>query len=216
MFQIEFPDLFFFFCFFRQRRSLTIVTTTVTLDFALMWLLLLLPPLLLSLVPLASASGSAPVPGTLRPGRIHPTPGLDLPGLSGFLRPADAARICDAHPTCAGFTYRGLADSSSSSSRFPHTKYDMLFVRYVHEVDTRGIFSHWSSYVTAKRVATYDGTFAQGAIPVVGGGAAGSSGLGIVVVAKNVTSVCKAKVTRDFYLPDWLGHGASSSRTRRE
>ncbi len=84
--------------------------------------------LVLALVtkPSSASDDDGDVRGKFHLGRLLPpsSPGLlDLslssPGLpNGFLRPADAARACDRHPECAGFTYRGLRDTS----KFPDKK----------------------------------------------------------------------------------------------
>ncbi len=50
-------------------------------------------------------------------GRLHPAD-YDLSELNGLYRPTDAALMCDDHPTCAGFTYRGLLNTTN----FPDKK----------------------------------------------------------------------------------------------
>ncbi len=45
-------------------------------------------------------------------GRIHPSD-YDLPELNGLYRPREAADLCDSHPICAGFTYRGLMNNTA-------------------------------------------------------------------------------------------------------
>ncbi len=73
---------------------------------------ILLIAAVLNLTATGTATGTAnkgTFKGTFRLGRLLPS-GLDLVELNGVLSPGEAAAACDAHPTCAGFTYRGLLD----------------------------------------------------------------------------------------------------------
>jgi len=113
-------------------------------------------PILLLLATLAN--------GEFLLGRVPPAD-YDLSDLNGFFGPEDAARACDSHPTCAGFTYRGLLDFAS----FPENAvYETFFLRYVHQIDVRAPSANWVTYLTEKPFAVYNGTFAGTAVSLKG------------------------------------------------
>lgn len=66
--------------------------------------LLLITLLLLLLARIGAIETSG---GVFELGRLVPS-GFDLDELDGTFSPGEAASLCDAHPNCAGFTYRGL------------------------------------------------------------------------------------------------------------
>ncbi len=115
-------------------------------------------------------------------GKLHPA-GFDLPELNGVYRPAEAADACDQHPTCAGFTYRGLLNFVE----FPDRRYETFFVRFVDYIDDMAYFSNWVTYVTSKPFARYDGLFSGTFVPV-------ATDPGSLVTPENVTKVCNLQV----------------------
>ena len=84
-------------------------------------------------------------PGEFMIGKTPPAE-FDMLELNGFHLPGDAAKLCDAHPTCAGFTYRGLLDNI----KFPDRKYETYFFRFIHFVDGDRDYANWVTYKTKK------------------------------------------------------------------
>jgi len=66
-------------------------------------------------------------------GRVHSGP-FDLGHLDGRYRPAEAAQVCEEHPVCAGFTYRGLMPGENSDDDM---EYFCGFAQYISQVDNR-------------------------------------------------------------------------------
>ena len=78
-------------------------------------------------------------------GKVPPAE-FDMPELNGDHIPADAVRLCDSDPICAGFTYRGLYDNR----KFPGRKYEIYFFRFIHYVDGTKEYANWVTYKTKK------------------------------------------------------------------
>lgn len=86
-------------------------------------------------------------------GKVPPS-NYDLAQLNGVYEPLEAAKLCDEHKICAGFTYRGLMNTTD------HKKYEMYFFRYIHQIGTEAQLSNWVTYKTKKLFAEYYGIFA--------------------------------------------------------
>ena len=87
-------------------------------------------------------------------GKVPPAE-FDMPDLNGIHKPETAVQICDEHPLCAGFTYRGLMNTTKVEQK----EFDILFFRFVHHISKEDMFSNWVSYLTQKPYAFYDGVF---------------------------------------------------------
>jgi hypothetical protein len=82
--------------------------------------------------------------GRIPPGRF------EYPQLNGYFSPKEAARVCEADAACAGFTFKGTANS-------PKASFETYFFHFVpKELFEKGSgleqFYHWTSY----RVTTRD------------------------------------------------------------
>ena len=74
----------------------------------------------------------------------------------------ESMEACDNHPTCAGFTYRGLINQTS----FPDKKYETFFFNYIPFIDTNKPYFNWVSYKTTKLFGIYNGTFEGASVKV--------------------------------------------------
>ena len=98
-----------------------------------------------SVILLVTLSGLQGITGDFMIGKTPPAE-FDILELNGHHLPGDAAKICDAHPICAGFTYRGLLDNA----KFPDKTYETYFFRFIHFVDGDRDYANWVTYRTKK------------------------------------------------------------------
>eukprot|EP00095_Tigriopus_kingsejongensis_P005222 maker-scaffold585_size130225-snap-gene-0.20 protein:Tk05222 transcript:maker-scaffold585_size130225-snap-gene-0.20-mRNA-1 annotation:"bifunctional arginine demethylase and lysyl-hydroxylase jmjd6-like" len=89
-----------------------------------------------------------------QPGKVPPNE-FDLVELNGFHKPYEAIDLCESHPHCAGFTYRGLVNNT----RFPDMTFETYFFRFIPFVDSQKPYFNWVSYKTSRNYGLYQGTF---------------------------------------------------------
>ena len=106
----------------------------------------------LCFVSLSSSSGE------WHPGKIPAiSSDFDLLDLNGRWRPEDAVKICDKNVRCAGFTFKGLANTTNVKQK----DFETYFFSYVYRVTASFEYANWMSYISDKAYAIYKGSFSS-------------------------------------------------------